>query len=54
MPYLARLGMIVLPPDLRAQVERLGEADEVQGAVVRANVRLMAGLVAPPEFPATY
>jgi hypothetical protein len=45
LPALARLGMIVLPPDLRAQVERLDEADEALGAVVRADVERLAGLL---------
>jgi hypothetical protein len=47
LPALARIGMTALPPDLRARVERLDEADE-DAAVVRAQVRLMAGLMAPP------
>ena len=48
LPALARLGMIVLPPDLRARVERLDEADEPLAAVVRADVERMAGLLAIP------
>lgn len=45
VPALARLGMIVLPPELRARVERLDEADERLAAVVRADVERMAGLL---------
>jgi hypothetical protein len=44
LPALARLGMIVLPPDLRERVLRLDEADE-DAAVVRADVERLAGLL---------
>jgi hypothetical protein len=47
LPALARIGMTALPPDLRARVERLDEADE-DAAVVRADVERLAGLVAIP------
>lgn len=48
MPDLARIGMTALPPCLRAGVERLGELDEADAAVVRADVKRMAGLLAIP------
>jgi hypothetical protein len=46
MPDLARLGMTMLSPDLRAGVEQLPRLDEDEATVVRANVRLMVGLLA--------
>lgn len=46
MPALARIGLTALPPDLRARVERLDEADEDLAAVVRADVERLAGLLA--------
>jgi hypothetical protein len=39
--------LIVLPPGLREQVERLDEADEALRAVVRADVERMAALLLP-------
>jgi DNA-binding GntR family transcriptional regulator len=46
LPALARLGMIVLPPDLRAQVERLDDTDAEWAQVVRADVERLAALLA--------
>lgn len=46
LPALARIGLTALPPDLRARVERLDEADEDLAAVVRADVERLAGLLA--------
>ena len=47
MPVLAQLGMTVLPPSLRADVERLPALDELEAAAVREQVRLMARLMLP-------
>jgi hypothetical protein len=45
MPALARLGLTVLPPDLRARVEQLDGADEALATVTRADVERMAALL---------
>lgn len=48
MPDLARIGMTALPPGLREQVERLEDAEPELAAIVRADVKRMAGLLAIP------
>lgn len=45
LPALARIGLIALPDDLRARVERLDETDEALAKVVRADVERLAGLL---------
>lgn len=47
LPALARLGLTVLPPDLRERVEGLDGADEALAAVTRADVERMAALLVP-------
>lgn len=48
LPALARLGMIVLPPELRERVERLDEAD-ADAETVRADVERLARLMSKRE-----
>ena len=45
MPALARIGMLAVPPDLRARLEQLDGSDESLAAVVRADVERLAALL---------